>query len=445
MITVLGTILAFVIVFGILVFIHELGHFAMAKAVGIRVETFSFGYGKRLFGFKRGQTDYRVSALPLGGYVKFLGEGMFEPGRALAPDDFMAKSRWKRFLVIVMGAVMNVLLAVVIVAVINMIGQSVPEYLDRTPVIGWIDDGSPAAKAGLRVEDEILTISRKKVSTWSDVEIAIGSRPESRLPVEIRRDGAVVPMEITTGTEKVTRYEIGYAGFYGKILTQVRMVTPGSPAEKAGVQGGDVIKSIDGEPAYFFKFIQTIEKSAEKELAVTVERGGSDVDLRITPRLEGKVGKIGVLHGMKSVVKKYRLFPAIGESVRENAKLFFLVIDFIKNLITGQQSARQLGGPLEIANLSYAALKMGFIPLLSWIALISLQLGVINLFPIPVFDGGQLFVLIIEGIFRRDLGPKARQIWMQIGFVIFVLLLGFLILNDIVKRLPNGLKSLWPF
>jgi regulator of sigma E protease len=445
MITVLGTILAFVIVFGILVFIHELGHFAMAKAVGIRVETFSFGYGKRLFGFKKGNTDYRISVLPLGGYVKFLGEGMFEPGRDLAPDDFMAKPRWQRFLVILMGAVMNVILAVVIVATINMVGQNVPEYLDQHPVIGWIDAGSPAAKAGLRVEDEILTINRKRVATWSDVEIAIGSRPESRLPLEIRRDGTIVPSEITTGTEKITRYEIGYAGFYGKILTQVRMVTPGSPAEKAGVQAGDVIKTIDGEPAYFFKFIQTIEKSADRELAVTVERGGSDVDLKITPRLEGKVGKIGVLHGMKSVIKKYPLFPAIGQSVKENAKLFFLVIDFIKNLVTGEQSARQLGGPLEIANLSYAALKMGFIPLLSWIALISLQLGVINLFPIPVFDGGQLFVLIIEGIFRRDLGPKARQIWLQIGFVIFVLLLGFLILNDIVKRLPHGLKSLWPF
>ena len=148
---------------------------------------------------------------------------------------------------------------------------------------------------------------------------------------------------------------------------------------------------------------------------------------------------------MKSVIKQYRLFAAIGQSFKENAKLFFLVIDFIKNLFTGQASARQLGGPLEIANFSYAALQMGFMPLLSWIALISLQLGVINLFPIPVFDGGQIFVLIIESIFRRDLGPKARQIWMQIGFVIFVFLIVFLILNDIVKRLPHGWKSLLPF
>jgi regulator of sigma E protease len=443
--TILGTILAFLIVFGILVFIHELGHFVMAKMVGIRVETFSFGYGKRLFGFKKGPTDYRVSALPLGGYVKFLGEGMFESGRQLAPDDFMAKPRWKRFLVIAMGAVMNVVLAVIIVAFINMVGQNVPEYLDQKPVIGWIDAGSPAEKAGLRVEDEILSINRKKVANWSDVEIAVGSRPESRLPVEIRRDGAVQTIEITTGMEKVTRYEIGYAGFYGKILTQVRMVTPGSPAEKGGIRAGDVIETINGQPAFFFKFIKILEASPEKELAVTVLRDGRDVDLQVTPRLEGKVGKIGVLHGMKSVVKKFSFFPAVGQSVKENAKLFFLVIDFIKNLVTGQQSARQLGGPLEIANLSYAALKMGFIPLLSWIALISLQLGVINLFPIPVFDGGQLFVLIIEGIFRRDLGPKARQIWMQIGFVIFVFLLAFLILNDIVKRLPHGLKSLLPF
>jgi regulator of sigma E protease len=445
MIILLETILAFGIVFGILVFIHEFGHFAMAKIVGIRVETFSFGYGKRLIGFKKGSTDYRISAFPLGGYVKFLGEGMFEPERKLEPDDFMAKPRWQRFLVILMGAVMNVLLAVIIVAAINMVGQSVPEYLDQTPVIGWIDPGSPAEKAGLRVDDEILSINKKKVATWNDVEIAIGSRPESRLPIEILRDGTVQAIELTTGMEKVTRYEIGYAGFYGKILTQVKMVLPGSPAEKAGLQPGDVVESIDGQPAFFFKFIEILEKSPGKELAITVRRGSESVTLKVTPKLEGKVGKIGVQHGMKSVVKKFAFFPAIGQSVKENAKLFFLVVDFLKGLATGQQSARQLGGPLEIANLSYAALKMGFLPLLSWIALISLQLGVINLFPIPVFDGGQLFVLIVEGIFRRDLAPKARQIWMQIGFVIFILLFAFLILNDIVKRLPNGLKSLLPF
>jgi regulator of sigma E protease len=441
--TIFGTVLAFLIVFGILVFIHEFGHFLMAKLVGIRVEVFSFGYGKRLFGFKKGPTDYRVSVLPMGGYVKFLGEGMFESGRSLEPDDFMAKTRLERFLVIAMGPVMNIVLAITLVAAINMAGVTSPEYLERAPVIGWIDAGSPAEKAGLRADDEILTINGRKVPTWSDVEIAVGTRPDRLVTLEIRRDGRTesVPLQ----TEKRTRNEMGYAGFYGKILTQVLTVTPGSPAEKGGLEPGDIIKSINGEAVYFYKFVEILEKNPEKELDFIVGRGGRDVALKITPRREGNVGKIGIYQTAKATTKTYGFLAAIGQSWRENKRLAFLIVDFIKNLVTGQTSVRQVGGPLEIANFSYVALRMGFWPLLSWIALISLQLGMLNLFPIPVFDGGQLFVLIIEGVFRRDLAPKARQIWMQIGFVIFVVLIAFVILNDVVKRLPHGWSSLFPF
>lgn len=440
-----GTVLAFLIVFGILVFIHEFGHFFMAKLVGIRVEVFSFGYGKRLIGFKKKQTDYRISVLPMGGYVKFLGEGIFEPGRALAPDDFMAKKRWQRFLVILMGSVMNIVLAIVIVAGINMAGVTLPEYLDQKPVIGWVEPGSPADKAGLRVEDEVLSIDNKKVPTWSDLELAVGTKPDQRLTLEIKRDGRVQSVEMVTGKEKGTKYEIGYAGFAAKILTQVQVVSPGSPAEKGGMRAGDLIQAIDGQPINANKFLEVIEKSPGKELEFSLIRDGKPVTLSITPKLEGKIGKIGVLQSVKSVIKKFGFLAAIQESVKYNAKLFFMVIEVIKNLLTGQASAKQLGGPLEIANLSYATLRMGFMAFISWIAFISLQLGVFNLFPIPVFDGGQLFVLVLEGIFRRDFSPKARQIWMQIGFVIFIFLIVFIILNDIVKRLPNGWKSLVPF
>ncbi len=441
--TILGTILSFLIVFGILVFIHELGHFMVAKLVGIRVEVFSFGYGKRLFGVKKGQTDYRISLFPMGGYVKFLGEGIFEPGKTLEPDDFSAKTRFQRFLVIIMGPVMNILLALLLVAGINMVGVDVPEYQDEAPVIGWIEPGSPASKADLRPDDLILTINGRKTATLTDVEIAVGSKPNRLVSLEIRRAGETRTVPLMT--ESQTKYDMGYAGFFAKILTQVRMVSPGGPAEKAGLRAGDVIKAIDGEPVFFYKFISIVEARAEKESEFLIDRGGQELTLRITPRREGKIGKIGVQQTWKSVIKKFTFFPAIGQSVKENKRLAFLVIDFLKNLVTGQASAKQLGGPLEIANLSYAALKMGFLALMSWIAFISLQLGILNLFPIPVFDGGQLFVLIIEGIIRRDLNPKARQIWMQVGFVIFVALIAFVILNDIVKRLPNGWKSLLPF
>jgi regulator of sigma E protease len=443
MANVLGTLLAFTVVFGILVFVHEFGHFFMAKLIGVRVEVFSFGYGKRLFGFKRGETDYRISLIPMGGYVKLLGEGLFEKERPVAPDDLMAKTRFQRIMIMAMGAIMNVALAFVIVAFMNVVGVSVPEYQDEKPVIGWIESGSPAERAGLRIDDEIVAIAGRKVGTWSDVEMAVGSKPDRLVRLDILRDGALQSIDLQT--ESVTRYQMGYAGFRGKILTQIQMILPNSPAEKAGLKNGDVIRAIDGTPIYFYKFLETIQKSPGKELRFTVERGGQALDIPVTPRLEGEIGKIGISQVPKSVLKKFAFFAAIGQSFKENLRNVFLVVRFVKDLFTGEASTRQLGGPLEIANFSYAAFRMGWMPLLAWIAVISLQLGVLNLFPIPVFDGGQIFVLIIESIVRRDLGPKARQVWMSIGFVIFVALIVFVVLNDIVKRLPHGWSSLVPF
>ena len=441
--TFLNTILAFAIVFGILVFIHEFGHFFMAKLVKIRVEVFSFGYGKRLFGFKKGHTDYRVSLIPLGGYVKFLGEHAPEGGKVLEPDNFLAKKRWQRFLVMFMGSVMNILLAVVIFAAINMGGVTVPSYQDEKPVVGWIEPGSPAEKAGLALDDEILRINRERVKTWSDVELAVGTKPERLITVEVRRDGDIRYIDLET--EKTTRYEIGYAGFGARILTQVRMVMPGSPAEKAGLRQGDVILAVNGEPVFLYDFSKVIRENPGRELEFLIQREEENVILPITPRRQGDIGIIGIQQGPRSDVKKFAFFPAIAQSIKENARNTFLMIRFLRDLFTGEASTRQLGGPIEIANFSYAAFRMGFMAMLYFIGFISLQLGIINLFPIPVFDGGQIFVLALEGLFRRDFSPRIRQIWIQVGFVIFIFLIGFIILNDIVKRMPNGWESLIPW
>lgn len=443
MITVLETILAFLIVFGVLVFIHEFGHFFMAKLVGVRVEVFSFGYGRRLFGVKRRGTDYRLSLIPMGGYVRLLGEGMYEKRENISAEDFMAKKRWQRILILLMGSVMNIALAIILVAALNIVGVNSPEYLDQPAVIGWIEPGSPAAKAGIEPGDLILSIGDRKVSTWTDVEIAISTKPEKQLPIEIERQGS--RFSVSLKTEKRSRYAMGYAGFMPRSLTQIRMVTANSPAEKGGLKPGDVILAVNGQPVYFFEFVQVIEANPEKELDFLVDRGGQRLSLKIIPRREGNVGKIGILQEPKSVVKKYRFFAAVSQSFKENIRNAFLVLHFIADLFTGEASTRQLGGPLEIANFSYAALRLGFLALVSWIALISLQLGIINLFPIPVFDGGQIFVLLLESLFRRDFSPRVRQVWMQIGFVIFVALVAFIILNDVVKRMPNGWESLIPW
>lgn len=437
---ILGTIFAFSIVFGVLVFIHEFGHFFAAKLNKVKVEVFSWGYGKRLFGIKKGDTDYRVSLFPLGGFVKFSGEETIGLERPLAPYDFLAKRRWQRFIIIFMGPLMNTVLAVVLFAFINLVGVTVPEYQNQAPVIGWIEPGSPADQANLQIDDEILSINRRRTKIWSEVELAVGTKPEKLITLDVKRDDEVLAVELMT--EKRTRYEMGYAGFFGKILTQTGVVIPGSPAEKGGMKPNDVILAINGELVYFYQFLEIIEKNAGNELVFLIDREGTTQTLRITPRLEGKVGKIGIGPVPKSIIKKYGLFAAVHQGFKESIKLTFLVINFLKDLITGQASARQLGGPIEIANISYAAFRMGFIAMISWIAIISLQLGIINLFPIPVLDGGHLLVLLLEGITRRDFSLKIKQIVIQIGFAIFILLIVFAILNDVTRRLPNGWESL---
>lgn len=440
--SIIGTLFSFAIVFGILVFVHEFGHFFMAKLVKVRVEVFSWGYGKRLFGFKKGDTDYRVSVFPMGGYVKFSGEDSLS-GAGIKSHDFIAKKRWQRFLVLVMGSVMNIFLALVLVSFINMVGVTVPEYQEQKPVVGWIEPDSPAERSDLKVEDEILSIDGKRTQTWADVELVIGSKPKKMINLEVKRGEEILTVELMT--ESKTRYEMGYAGFFGKILTQVKMVSPGSPAKKGGLEPGDIIMAINGERVYYYRFVEIIQNNPERQLEFLIERNGQTLTLDITPRREGKRGVLGVYQSPKSGIRKYGFFSSIIQSVKQNAKLTFLVVNFVKDLITGEASTRQLGGPIDIANFSYAAFKMGFLAMVMWIAFISLQLGILNLIPIPVLDGGQIFVLLLEGVFRKDFSPKVKQIVIQIGFAIFIVLIAFVVLNDVQKRLPNGWESFVPW
>jgi regulator of sigma E protease len=343
----------------------------------------------------------------------------------------------------VMGAVMNIVLAIFLMAVINMVGVQTPDIQEQVPVIGWIEADSPAQKAELRVGDEIISINGRRTATWNDVELAVGTKPDREIDVEVKRGDDVLTVKLLT--ESVSRYDMGYAGFFGRIKPQVYMVSPHSPAEEAGLKSGDVIQEIDGKDLHYFEFVKILEESADKELDFLVDRDGERLHLKVTPRLEGDVGKIGLSHTQKSTLKKFGFFRAVKESLAYNANLAFLVFRTIRDLVSGEASTKQLAGPIDIANFSYAAFRMGILALMGWIAFISLQLGIINLFPIPVLDGGQILVLLLESIFRKDFSIKVKQVIMQIGFAMFIFLIVFVILNDVVKRLPNGWASLWPF
>jgi len=436
---ILETLLSFVIVFGILVFVHELGHFFMAKLLKIKVEVFSWGIGKRLFGIKKGDTDYRISLVPIGGFVKFSGEEAYEEKREPSPDDFMAKKRWERFLVLVTGSLMNIFLAVLLVSIISMVGVTVPEFSGQKPVIGWIDPGSPAEGANLKVNDEILSINKRKTKTWGELEIAVGTKPKRLITVEYKRGEEILNVQLMT--ESRTRFSMGYAGFYPKILVQVIYIAPGNPAEEAGLKVGDVFLAINGEYIYYHRFLKVVAENPGKELEFLVEREGEILTFHITPRLDGKVGKIGIGPGMKSELKKFGFFSAIGRGIKENWKLTFVLVNYVKDLAMGEASATQIAGPIEIARFSRTFFRMGFFALMGFIAFISLQLGVVNLFPIPLLDGGQILVLCLEGLFRRDFSAKVKQIVMQVGFVMFILLFVFVILNDIARNLPKGWES----
>jgi regulator of sigma E protease len=322
-----------------------------------------------------------------------------------------------------------------------MMGVTVPEYLGKSPVIGWIEEDSPAERAELMEGDEILSINNRKTKIWNDVEIAVGTKPNKLITLEIKRGDEILTTQLMTESKKALDLDMGYAGFSPKIFTQIVVVEPDSPAEIGGMKAGDVILAINGETVYFNKFTETLEKSPIEKLEFLIEREGEQLTLYITPRLEGEIAKIGVGPWKQYEFRKYGFFSAIGRSIKENTKLAFVLFNFIKDLVSGEASTQQVGGPIMIAKFSYAFFRAGFISMLSFMAFISLQLGIINLFPIPVFDGGQIFVLGLEGLFRRDFSPKLKQIVMMIGFAIFIFLLGFLILNDIARTLPNGWES----
>lgn len=425
------TILAFVFVIGVLVFVHELGHYLAARRIGVRVLKFSLGFGPRVVGFTRGGTEYCVSAIPLGGYVKMAGESADDP-RSGQPDEFLSKTKWERFQVLIAGPLMNILLAVVVLAAVLMQGADVPAYLDEAPIIGAIEKSSPAERAGFAVGDRILSVAGRAVDTWENFDIAVASKPNREIDVTVLRSGAEQALRVTPGSDG--KFEVGRIGVFPKVHPRVRSVNPGDPADRAGVKPGDVVLAVNGEGVSFARQLSdAIGRNPEKPIVLSIQRNGLAMEVPVTPRRDGTVGRIGVSIGNEMRRVEPTAVEAVKMSVRRTWEMSGLILHTLWGLISGETSPKQLMGPVGIAQLSGESAQEGWVSLLGLLASISLNLGLLNLLPIPVLDGGHIFIMALEGVARRDFSVRVKERMLLAGFMLLMLLMVTVIYNDLTR------------
>jgi regulator of sigma E protease len=433
------TLLSFLFVLGVLVFIHELGHFLLARWNGVRVLTFSLGFGPKLLKVQRGDTEYCVSAIPLGGYVKMAGENPDDPHTG-ADDEFMAKSKWQRFQILIAGPAMNILLAVVLLAAILMRGAEVLAFMDRPAVIGAVQAGSPAETAGLLPGDTITQFGTAAIRTWEHLDMAVAARPEREVDVTVIRNGREERLKVRPDlselrTRNDARFEIGTIGVMPDAYPKVTGFVPGKPAESSGLKVGDEIRAIDGERmAFYSQVLQTLSKKpADRPIVFTVRRDGVDQTISVTPYREGDRTLIGMYGADATVSFQPTPIEAIVMSVERNIEMSGMILGTLKDLFTGEASPKQLMGPVGIAQLSGETAQAGWIALLGLMASISLNLGLLNLMPIPVLDGGHIFIMAIETISRRDFSLQMKEKMLFVGFVLLMTLMVTVIYNDLTR------------
>ncbi|MDP9267779.1 MAG: site-2 protease family protein [Acidobacteriota bacterium] len=451
-------IVAFIAVLGLLVLIHEFGHFAAAKLFGVRVETFSIGFGKRLLGFTRGDTDYRISALPLGGYVKMSGENPLEPTTG-DPGEFMSHPRWQRFVIALAGPFMNIALAVVLLTGVFMVHYEHPAYLDEPAVIGWVVEGSPAEAAGLQVGDRIVRVEDTQNPTWEDLSFKMLLNVDQPVEIAVQRGAAIMPLKITVPSDKQTR-QPGDPGWAPADTVRVQSVEKDMPAAKAGLLPGDEIVQIDGKAVKSLVGVQLyLQKAKDNPVELTVLRGvpqgaaqnaGQQVKLTVKPVLASseesdgeKYYRVGFSAPGRLRVDRLPFTAAVSRSVETNIRFSGMIFELLRKLVQRKVSIKQFDGPIGIGRAAgEAAQRKGWLPLILLTAAISLNLGIFNLLPIPIMDGGVILLLAIEGLMRRDINARIKERIYQAAFVFLILFAVVVIYNDLAK-LP-GLGKFLP-
>lgn len=425
---------AFIIVLGILVFVHEFGHYAVAKLFRVRVEVFSLGFGKRLLGFRRGDTDYRISLLPIGGYVKMSGENPMEE-RTGDAGEFMSHPRWQRFLIAIAGPAMNILLAVGILTAVYMVHYEPPPPAD----IGWIQPGSPAAKAGIQAGDRILKIQNIDNPNWEQVEERVVVNPNQPVDVTVRRADQTFQATVTPIASGSDR--IGDAGWEPPEAALVGEVEPSLPAARVGIKPGDSITSMNGNPVRSIQQLSSLLQDAKNTpVRLSVQRDGQKIEFTMTPELSDAGGtqkyRIGVAPAFRRVVEKLPFRTALAVSYDECKRNSLLIFELVHKMVEGRNSIKQMSGPVGIARITGKAAMTNSWPLeLRLMALISLNLAVFNLFPIPILDGGLMLMLLIEAIMRRDIKQEVKERVYQAAFVFLIVFAAVVIFNDVAKSL----------
>jgi regulator of sigma E protease len=441
------TVVAFIFVLGVLVFVHEFGHYAVAKLFKVRVEVFSLGFGKRLLGFRRGDTDYRISLLPLGGYVKMAGENPMET-RTGDPGEFMSHPRWQRFLIAIAGPAMNIILAVVVLTGLYMYRHSYPAYLDKPMELGWVSEGKPAQTAGFQVGDKIIKIRDKQNPTWDDARFEFVGNNHRNIDIEVLRGEhtlhLTLPLDLSQSDDVDPFTQLGLIPAQPTIVDEL---VPGEPAQKAGILAKDQIIAVNGTNIQFGGYdalFEVLQKVKDAPAQITLERDGQRMEKTLVPEyLAGskrgsKAYRLGVLLKIEMKTEKLPFPAALRTAIVQSRKYSTLIIKVVSDLVRGQESVKVLGGPVEIARQAGRAAQASFVDLLEFMCLISLNLAIFNLLPIPILDGGLMLMLLVEGIMRRDIKQEIKERVYQAAFVFLVLFAAVVIYNDVAKTLPSG-------
>jgi regulator of sigma E protease len=472
-------LLGVALVLGVMILVHEWGHFIAARLFGVRVDVFSIGFGPRLFGWRRGATDYRVSALPLGGYVRMAGQdpseidslkstalpgnardektdASYPPAQALvkgpaevvraATDELVSKPRWQRAIISFSGPLVNLLFPIVLLTVYFVaIGIPYPAYQDKPVQVTALPANSPAAAAGLRPGDKVIALDGEKNPDWEQAEKAVAKlTPNSKLSMQVEQAGAQRSLTIPVEQKDIDQPErlferlLGYA----PIRPVLEDVVPGYPAQRAGLKENDLVAAVDGQSIQWWgEFTDRIRGSNGKPVALDVNRNGKTVHLVVTPQAvtneRGEtIYQIGVQVHDDTAYKRVS-FPegaryasqVTVEKIKETAGI-------VGKLFSGRVSLKQLQGPVGISRAAGQAAKKGPLAIISLMVLISVNLGILNLLPIPILDGGHILLLGIEGLLRRDMSLAFKERFVQVGLVFLLVVFAIVMYNDVVRLLP---------